>query len=134
MKFFFDNNLSPRLAQAVSILVDSSYTIQHLRDRFPPDIKDEEWIHALGQEGKWVVISGDLRIYRNRHQREAWRRTGLTAFFLASGWIKLSLLDQSWRFLRWWPMIEEQTKLVQPGAVFEVPVKVRQGGLRALRS
>ena len=127
MKFFFDNNISPNLASAINALtVSEDYDVTHLRQKFSTNTPDIDWIASLAKEGEWTIISGDSRISKNKHEREVWRRAGLTTFFLAPGWMNIGFWEQSSKFVRWWPRIVEQTQFVQPGAVFEIPV--RYGG------
>jgi PIN like domain len=128
LRFFFDNCLSRNLAQAISALsIAEDYDVIHLQERFPADTPDVEWIRTLGQEGDWIVISGDPRISRNRHEREVWRQAQLTTFFLAKGWMNQKIWDQAVILVRWWPRIVEQAKFVQPGAVFEIPIRFGSG-------
>lgn len=126
MKFFFDNNLAPNLAKALHALT-SPYgnEVIHLREFFAPSTPDIDWIKELAKDGAWTIVSGDLRITRLAHEREAWRQSKLTGFFLASGWTHIPLWDQAWQLVKRWPDIEEQAKLVAPGAGFEVPIKGR---------
>lgn len=124
MNFIFDNNLPPALAQGIGALTKpDGHAVEHLRNRFAPNTPDVDWIEKLGSEGRWIILSGDLRIFRNRHEREVWRASGLTAFFLAKGWINHKFWEQAWRMMRWWPVIVEVAQLVQPGAAFEVPLQ-----------
>ena len=120
MKFFIDNNLPPAWAKALDAL-DDTHTVTHLRDKFPPDVTDIDWIQALSGEGGWYIISGDMRISRNQHEREAWLRSGLVGFFLGKSWRSVKYWDQTWRFVRWWPNIVQQAELVTPPAAFEIP-------------
>ncbi len=123
MKFFFDNNMSPFLAQAVTRLEEGSdrHTVTHLREKFAPNTPDAEWIRALGTERDWVIVSCDLRITKNRAEREAWRESGLSAFFLRDGWANQPLWVYSSRFLYWWPKIVSQAGMAQVGKGFLVP-------------
>ncbi len=124
MKFFLDNTLPPRLAEALRALEGpQGYAIKHLREMFQPDTPDVEWIRKLAAEGEWVMISGDVRISRNQFERRAWIESGLTAFFLAKGWSGLKLWDQAWRLVRWWPEIVAQAEKIRPGAGFIVPLR-----------
>jgi hypothetical protein len=50
-----------------------------------PDTHDVVWIRELATDGGWTIISGDPRITKLRHEREAWLSSGLTAFFLVKG-------------------------------------------------
>lgn len=121
MRFFFDNCISPRLAAAIGAL--SEYEVKHLRDKFPPNTPDIEWLRVLSEEGDWIIISGDTRIFRTSHELAAWRSAGLTGFFWSSQWFKKKIWEHAWRLVRWWPKIEEQAKLVEAGAAFELPLK-----------
>lgn len=121
MRFFLDNNLSPRYATALSDLFDCSVT--HLSSKFPRSTPDEEWLPALSSEGDWVVVSGDRRIYKSPHLRQVWIASKLTTFFLGSGWLHQRLDEQAWWLVRWWPKIVTQAEQIQPGTGFQIPAK-----------
>lgn len=121
MKFLIDNNLSPYLAKAIAALCEpDSVQVQHLRDKFPENTPDVDWIAALATEGDWAIVSQD-RLTRKSPEREALRRSGLTAFILAKGWSNLQEWDKAWHLIRWWQRIMQGAGLVSGGA-FEVPV------------
>ena len=123
MRFFFDNNLSPPLAQAIGALCKPwGIEVVHLREKFAENTHDVEWIDALAQEGGWCIVTGD-RLKKNPLEREALRRSGLTAFILTKGWTNLKDWDGAWHLVRWWPQIMKQADLVEGGAAFDVPVK-----------
>jgi hypothetical protein len=106
--------------------------VVRLSDRFPRQTDDRVWISALGEEDGWVVISADRRIYRNRLEREAWRRSRLIVFFLAPQWAKARHIDIAWRLLRWWPRIREQVAIVAAPAAFELSFRYGSRRLRVL--
>jgi hypothetical protein len=85
VKFFLDNCLAIRHARALNEMVKPDH---------PPDTTDEEWMRTLGNEGEWIVLSGDYRIGKSQHGKRAWHGSGLTAFFLAKGWMNISPLQQ----------------------------------------
>jgi PIN like domain len=114
--------MPPKVVEALKIL-DSNHAIVHLRERFPENTPDAEWISALSKEGDWIIISGDVRITRNPGEREAWLESKLLSFFLAKGWTNQSLWDQAWRFIKWWPRIVEQSSRIKPPAEFIVPLR-----------
>jgi predicted nuclease of predicted toxin-antitoxin system len=96
VKVFLDANLSPYLAHALNALLEpEGDRIVHLTDHFARDTEDRDWITALAAEGEWIVISGDVRIYRNRLEREAWRRSGLVVFFLAPQWSRARNIEKA---------------------------------------
>jgi hypothetical protein len=134
LKFFFDNNLPPQLASAIHELIKPDrHSAIHLRQRFPPNISDRNWIEALGLEGDWAVISADVRIWKNPHEKEAWKASRLTVFFLTQPWSKQKLWEKAWRLIRWWPRIVEMAEIVEAGAAYEIPPKYGSGKLRPLR-
>jgi hypothetical protein len=124
MKFFFDNQLSPHLAQSIHALakVDGDEVV-HKRDRFAPDTPDVEWIQRLSAEGSWVVVSGDLNILRTRAEKPVWKAARLIGFFLKKGWMNITPWDQAWHLIRWWPLITAQAKLAEPGSTYLVHLK-----------
>ncbi len=83
MRFFLDNCLPPRWAEALAALSGSEVT--HLRKKFAVDTADVDWLRQLSHEDGWTIISGDQRITKSIHEREAWLSSGLTAFFLVRG-------------------------------------------------
>jgi len=123
VKFFFDNTLPPRLAKALDALVkEDGHTVTHLREKFATDTEDPVWISALAKEGEWIIISGDPRITKGRHEKAAWKESHLTACFLKSGWTNFRLWDQVWRLVKFWPAIVAATADARPGAGFLVNV------------
>ncbi len=119
-----------RLARALNALVqDDGHEVVHLRDKFPSDIADHEWIGALAADGDWIVISADVRIIKNPVNLEAWRSSQLSGFFLKKGWSQLKLWDQAHRLIRFWPSIMAVASRVEAGAVFLVPTAFRGKGL-----
>lgn len=128
MKFLIDNNLSPYLARALAAL-SSPHDIEviHLRDKFLKNTPDIEWINALSTEQGWSVVTQD-RLIKNPLEKEALRRSGLTAFVLAKGWSAQLEWDKAAQLVRWWPRIIEQASLVRGGAAFQVPWKISGKG------
>lgn len=124
MKLLVDNNLPPRLAKALNIIVEvDGHSVTALRELFPENTKDIEWIEELGNDGGWTVVSLDMRITKRPAEKLAWRRSKLKGFFLAPGWASLGVEEKTARLLLWWPKLVQQEGLVGPGAIFEVPVK-----------
>ena len=78
-------------------------------------------ITALGQEGGWSVVSGEIRITRRPAERRAWHHSRLKGFFLAPAWSKMTTLEKTAQLLLWWPKLLAQEALVGPGAIFQVP-------------
>jgi hypothetical protein len=125
VKVIFDHNLSPRIARALQAFFKGEHEVITVRDKFPPSIRDIELIQSLSREGPWVLISGDRRITRNKAEREALRNSNLIGVFLAPGVYKAREIKKLERILVLWESIEQLTKLVQPGAMFELPMKAQ---------
>jgi hypothetical protein len=121
VKFLIDNNLPPSWAPALTALSqrDANHTVHHIRDKFSADIADTDWLAHLAAEGGWAILSGDLRITRNQHERDAWLSSGMVAFFTSRSWSKLPYWEKTWRIVRWWPNILQQANLVTAPAGFD---------------
>jgi hypothetical protein len=122
VKVFFDHNLAPALARALSELFRPEHEVRALRDKFRHDVPDLEWITELSREGRWVVISGDRRITRNRAEQAAFRSSRLIGMFLAPALCKAPVAKQAERLLALWPSIEILAGNVAGGAMFELPM------------
>ena len=123
MKVLIDENLPPALAKALHALFDGDHEIVHARARFGPGVKDKVWIPALSTEGRWVIISGDRRITRNKVEYSAFRNSRLVGFFLSKGLYKAPIVKQMERILALWGAIEKQSEIVAGGAMFLLPMK-----------
>lgn len=125
MRFFVDNCLAIRHARALNEMLKPHHEFRHLQDKFEPGVKDVEWIRKLAEEGNWVIISGDYRISKNAHEREAWRQSGLTAFFLAKGWTNLPPLMQHSKLASVIEDICEKAERAKPGTGFLISVNCK---------
>jgi len=117
-----DENLPPAMAKALAALFVGQHTVIHLRDRYGPGVKDLQWIPELSREDRWVVISGDRQITKVRAEYQAFRNSRLVGFFLSPGLNKAKLTKQVERILALWDVIEQQSALVEGGAMFELPM------------
>ncbi|MBY5698481.1 DUF5615 family PIN-like protein [Rhizobium leguminosarum] len=122
MKVLVDENLPPALARSLNALFAGKHEVIHIRDRFGPGVKDVEWIGQLSSEGRWIVISGDRRITRNKAEYNAFRNSNLVGFFLSKGLYKSPIVKQMERILALWQTVEMQAAIVQGGAMFELPM------------
>jgi hypothetical protein len=132
LKVLLDNNLPPALAEALNALAGrENHSVEHLRKKFDAATPDADWIGELGREGGWIIISEDRRIARNRHEREALRKSDVITFVLAKSWKHQVYWEKASRLIGWWPDIVRQAEMVQAGAVFEVPFR-RTGKFKQL--
>lgn len=123
MRLLVDENLPPALARALSALFPEKHEIIHLRTKFGPAVKDIEWIKTLGEEGKWIVLSSDRRITKNRAENQAFKSSRLIGFFFAAGLQKAKLTKQMERLMAVWETIETQVDLISGGGMFEIQMK-----------
>jgi len=122
VKILLDENLAPALAHALDALFKGEHTVVHLRGKFGPGVTDEDWINALSQDGRWIVISGDRRITRNHAEYQAFRNSRLIGFFLSKGLYKAKVVKQMERILAMWENMETLAKRCRSGAMFELPI------------
>lgn len=120
MKVFIDNNLPPALARGLNELFDGDHEVICHRDKFgKTKIADEEWIESLGEEGEWVVLSGDLNIARKRPSRDLFLRSQLVGFFPRAAVMDLPLAKKASRILFVWERMERLSRDVRSG-LFEL--------------
>jgi PIN like domain len=119
VKVFFDHNMSPRMARALRELFGDEHQISILSERFSRTTPDTVWIDALSREGRWVIISGDRRITRNRAEYAAFRSSRLVGFFLFRGLYKTPVAKQTDRHLVGERLLRAGVKLhiMRPSAV-----------------
>ena len=111
MKCLFDNNMPPKLAKTLNFLEgDEGITVEHLKDKFPPDTSDIGWIKRLTKEGDWFVITQDNQIRKRSHERKAWQESHIPIIFLQKSWINHDLWEMAWRLIKYWPNLKENIK------------------------
>lgn len=128
MNWFFDNNLAPGLAESIVSVLRITLrrhgdSAVHLREMFPPDAKDIDWLSHLVPKGEWVIVSGDVDIVRVPAERQAWIESGHIAFFLAPGWTHLDPLVQLGKLGPLMPTLIEHAERFRGPVGFRVPLK-----------
>ncbi|HUI08532.1 MAG TPA: hypothetical protein VL486_16140 [Verrucomicrobiae bacterium] len=122
MKFFFDNNLAPKLAHGLSQMAGPEHRVVHLKDRFPGNVEDVVWMRALAKEADLVIVTADIRISRNPYEVKAWKEAGHTIFFLKPGWVNLPFWDQANKFTKCFPNLIKEAEKAARGSAFVVTV------------
>ena len=80
MKFYFDENFSPRIARGLNVLEkDKNIEVVNIIDEFGRGAADEEWIPVVGDEEKFVITQ-DYNLHRIRQQRELYIQYKLGIF------------------------------------------------------
>jgi hypothetical protein len=112
-------------------LFAGEHEVAHIRDKFGPGVADVDWIARLSAEGRWVIVSGDARIARNKAEQAAFRSSRLIGFFLAPALNRSKVTKQMQSLLALWDDIEKIADLVASGAMYELPIS---GKIRQLKS
>lgn len=120
MRFFFDNNLAPKIAKGLNEFVSPEHKVVHLKERFSAGADDSVWMTELGREEGWVIVTADIRIGKNPHEVQAWKEAGHTIFFLKPGWLRLSFWEQAQKFVKCFPEIISKAERAGNGAAFVV--------------
>ena len=97
--------------------------VLHLRSKFQPDTPDIEWMQRLAndEDDDWIIISGDLRITRNKAERQAWHESGLTAFFFDDAWSRANYWRKAADLVKWWPEIRRLAREHPSGHGYRIP-------------
>lgn len=124
MKVFFDNCTSPVFASTLDgFLRRTEHEAHHIMDLpCKRNAPDDLWMKMLSDDVEtWIVITGDMRIYRNKVLREAYRRAGLRGFVLSSSYQK-SPVHQMCSTLIWrWPEMASFIGSLRDAALVEMP-------------
>ena len=123
MKCLFDNNMPPKLAKTLSFLEgDDGIIVEHLKEKFPSNISDIEWISKLSKEGNWFVITQDNRIRKKNHEKKAWQEAHIPIVFLQKSWVKQNFWETTWRLIRYWPKLKESIYRSRKKESFELSI------------
>ncbi len=115
MRFFVDNNLSTKLARGMSAFGEA---VDHLKDHFPEDAPDTEWLAYIG-DNDFFLITRDDNIRRNPAEIRALRDHRVGAFFLGGKHRSRCQLIQ--QLVRNWPRIKELAQATTRPFAFRVP-------------
>jgi PIN domain-containing protein len=100
MKFFFDENLSIRLAEGMGKFGEDTC---HLLQYFEMGTPDEIWLQHIGKQG-WILVTVDKRIRKRPLEIEALKKFHVGAFFLAGktmgGWDRVKQVVRAWHRMK----------------------------------
>ena len=120
MKLMVDNNLSFALARSFQPLFDEHEFVA-LRDKFPANTKDVDWMAPLDAEGGWAVLTAERKLKTRPHERMALDRSKIVFFFLTGSWLKYPVPEIAWRLIRLIPLMAKQAELTESG-LFDLPL------------
>jgi PIN like domain len=111
------------MARSLQALFPETHEIVALRDKFQKTgVSDLRWIGELGAEGRWAILTADLRIAKNQVEKDAFLTNNLIGFVMAPAIRKRALTFQMARVLMLWEMFEQQYGLVSRG-LFQFGIK-----------
>jgi len=122
VKFFFDNNLASKIAKGLNGFVSPEHQVVHLKELFPANTSDVEWMKKLSDEENPIIVTADVQIAKNPHEIAAWKEAGHTIFFLKPGWLRLNFWDQAQKFVKCFPQILKTAERAKRGSSFMVTV------------
>lgn len=100
MRFFFDNNLSVKLAHGMR---EFGEDVVHLTDHFPQDAVDSEWLPFVGKN-ELILVTRDEKIRFKPAEIAAVRAFNVAVFFLGGKKLKrCDLIEQvvrNWRRMK----------------------------------
>ncbi len=113
--FFFDNDISFRVAEALGKLVHG-HEVKPLRDVFPANTPDTEWIPEVGRKG-WILISRDHNQRRRDTEHLALKDHGVRALYIRYSGTQDTLFADAARIIKNWPKIEKWGTTAAPGTL-----------------
>ena len=119
MKYFFDENFSPRMVNALSGLHERDWrgdSFESIHSREWRATKDEPWIQALkNTQDVWTIVTMD----QMRRERNAVQGSGFTWCIFAGRWANLDYWEQAWKLVKVWPDVVRESERNR-GRVFTV--------------
>jgi hypothetical protein len=115
MKAFIDNNLSLQLAAGLKGFGED---VVHLKDLFPDDTADADWLPYVGQNDM-VLVTRDIRIRWNPSEISAFKSHNVGAFLL--GGKQRTRCELILQLVRNWPQMKELAKKTRRPFMFRVP-------------
>jgi hypothetical protein len=123
VKIKFDENVSTRLVDAISILeTDTAIELTSVHRDYGEGIADPDWMFRFRDEGGIAMVSGDHAILQKPVNLKAYTEAGLISIWPSPGWPDLKRWGQSALMIRWWPLIKKKIAASSPGDRGRVPM------------
>lgn len=111
MRFFFDRNISHRLANMLSAYREGLDEVRHLDSIFSAKTPDKVWLTTLGEEEPaWIVVTTDLAILTRDAERRVLEEADVMFLGFTGRWTKMGIDEQAWRLVKAWPEIVARAK------------------------
>lgn len=130
MKVFFDNCTAPVLAETLNAFIQKEGHAAFHIAKIPElpngrHSRDIEWIEFLRTSAdRWMFITGDGRLMKNKAERAALKSAGLHGFVLAASYQRTPLHHVAAALIWKWPEMLQLTELLSPPTMHEVPMKI----------
>lgn len=116
MKYFFDNCISPKLAEMLRALGED---VTALKDQYPPDIDDVSLFKNLkGQQ--LVFVSTDIKQLTRSSEARALKQAGNTALYFGPFFLKKKFWEQAAWIVQQWKTIDGFARGAETGTCAEI--------------
>lgn len=123
MKIKFDENISPKIVEAIRALEKSSdLELGSVLADYGGGQPDPDWMFRFRDEGGIAMVSGDHNILQKKVNLVAYTESGLVSIWPDTGWPKLKLWGQAALIVRWWTVIRARIDASEPGDRWRIPM------------
>jgi hypothetical protein len=105
MNIFFDENLSPHLAEGFACFQqafpDEAFSVLHVATHFGRGIKDDDLIPKIAKD-RGILITQDANIYRTPHLKKLYEKHKIGVFFIrppknsSNYWYLIGMVLKRW--------------------------------------
>lgn len=125
--YFIDRSL-PKNSLLIALKTLQCHVVHH-DELFKPDASDVEWLHHVGMQKNWIVLSHDRNIGRNSIEINQLRQSNIRAF-MPSAKGSLSGKEISEIIVKAIPTIERFSELYNPPFIAKI---YRDGSIKKWR-
>ena len=128
MNIFIDHNLPSIYAKVIHAYIeheDKNDAAIALKDKFPIDISDIDWMNTLAAEkGKnWCFFTADMRLRRTKEEKEVFLRSGLVGIFIKKSLTNQYMSLQLSKIFKLLPEIKKEAEKKHKHSNFEISAK-----------
>src|SRR2546427_1128415 len=121
MRFLVDHCISHRVCKAIAVLTASGeIQIYPLRDHFPVDVRDTEFLEKLAIDGDWCIISQDTGLPAQSVRLRLAAEQGSIIYMLDGTWGNATLWRKSAHLINWWPFMQQIAIPLHLRKVFDI--------------
>jgi hypothetical protein len=122
MRFLVDHCISHRVCKAIAVLTASGgeVNIHALKDQFPINISDQEFLKKLAEDGDWCLISQDVGMPAHSVRLRLVAESGTILFLLDGKWGNRTIWDKSGHLITWWPFMQQLAVPANASKLFNI--------------